>query len=181
MNLKWVLYVTLLSHSPKVKLELIRQAESFEQVREILEEGISKDDSSPADASWVCCCRRKAEAETKLNEWTNDPQVRTAMRDRQRYEMTKRKTPVAVHTWHLVTRVKTRSRTKPCHRKSGNTVFYFRCCPMKNTRPFLSFKKKKLYIRQNLKYEGNGHAYFFTWQWRYIYILTMSMNSNSKQ
>ncbi|XP_019723833.1 rab GTPase-binding effector protein 2 isoform X2 [Hippocampus comes] len=40
-----------LSQSLQVKLELIRQAESFEQVREILEEGISKDDSSPADAS----------------------------------------------------------------------------------------------------------------------------------
>ncbi|XP_077394846.1 rab GTPase-binding effector protein 2 isoform X2 [Festucalex cinctus] len=38
-----------LSQSLQVKLELIRQAESFEQVREILEEGISEDDSSPAD------------------------------------------------------------------------------------------------------------------------------------
>ncbi|XP_061604901.1 rab GTPase-binding effector protein 2 isoform X3 [Phyllopteryx taeniolatus] len=40
-----------LSQSLQVKLELIRQAESLEQVREILEEGISEADSSPADAS----------------------------------------------------------------------------------------------------------------------------------
>ncbi|XP_068509475.1 rab GTPase-binding effector protein 2 isoform X4 [Syngnathus scovelli] len=40
-----------LSQSLQVKLELIRQAESFEQVREILEEGMSDADSSPADAS----------------------------------------------------------------------------------------------------------------------------------
>ncbi|XP_077412598.1 rab GTPase-binding effector protein 2 isoform X2 [Vanacampus margaritifer] len=38
-----------LSQSLQVKLELIRQAESLEQVREILEEGISVDDSLPAD------------------------------------------------------------------------------------------------------------------------------------
>ncbi|XP_054616038.1 rab GTPase-binding effector protein 2 [Dunckerocampus dactyliophorus] len=40
-----------LSQSLQVKLELIRQAESLEQVRKILEEGISEDDSPPADAS----------------------------------------------------------------------------------------------------------------------------------
>ncbi|KAM9784012.1 rab GTPase-binding effector protein 2 isoform 4-T4 [Syngnathus typhle] len=40
-----------LSQSLQVKLELIRQAESLDQVREILEEGMSDADSSPADAS----------------------------------------------------------------------------------------------------------------------------------
>lgn len=35
----------------QVKLELIRQAESLEQVKEILEEGVSEGSSSPADAS----------------------------------------------------------------------------------------------------------------------------------
>ncbi|XP_037647489.1 rab GTPase-binding effector protein 2 [Sebastes umbrosus] len=40
-----------LSQSLQVKLELIRQAESLEQVREILEEGVSEGGSSPADAS----------------------------------------------------------------------------------------------------------------------------------
>ncbi|XP_026218608.1 rab GTPase-binding effector protein 2 [Anabas testudineus] len=40
-----------LSQSLQVKLELIRQAESLEQVREILEEGVSEGSSSPADAS----------------------------------------------------------------------------------------------------------------------------------
>lgn len=52
------LYEILALHSMKirillhqVKLELIRQAESLEQVREILEEGISEGSSSPADAS----------------------------------------------------------------------------------------------------------------------------------
>ncbi|XP_023265756.1 rab GTPase-binding effector protein 2 isoform X1 [Seriola lalandi dorsalis] len=40
-----------LSQSLQVKLELIRQAESLEQVREILEEGVSEAGSSPADAS----------------------------------------------------------------------------------------------------------------------------------
>ncbi|XP_077590340.1 rab GTPase-binding effector protein 2 [Stigmatopora nigra] len=39
-----------LSQSLQVRLELIRQAESFEQVREILEEGISEADSSSADS-----------------------------------------------------------------------------------------------------------------------------------
>lgn len=40
-----------LSQSLQVKLELIRQAESLEQVKEILEEGASEAGSSPADAS----------------------------------------------------------------------------------------------------------------------------------
>lgn len=40
-----------LSQSLQVKLELIRQAESLEQVREILEEGVSEAGSPPADAS----------------------------------------------------------------------------------------------------------------------------------
>lgn len=40
-----------LSQSLQVKLELIRQAESLEQVREILEEGVSEASSPPADAS----------------------------------------------------------------------------------------------------------------------------------
>ncbi|XP_029997320.1 rab GTPase-binding effector protein 2 [Sphaeramia orbicularis] len=40
-----------LSQSLQVKLELIRQAESLEQVRRILEEGVSEDGSPPADAS----------------------------------------------------------------------------------------------------------------------------------
>ncbi|XP_070704748.1 rab GTPase-binding effector protein 2 [Pempheris klunzingeri] len=40
-----------LSQSLQVKLELIRQADSLEQVREILEEGVSEAGSSPADAS----------------------------------------------------------------------------------------------------------------------------------
>uniref|UniRef100_A0A8D3ABR5 Rab GTPase-binding effector protein 2 n=2 Tax=Scophthalmus maximus TaxID=52904 RepID=A0A8D3ABR5_SCOMX len=40
-----------LSQSLQVKLEVIRQAESLEQVREILEEGVSEAASSPADAS----------------------------------------------------------------------------------------------------------------------------------
>ncbi|XP_037332158.2 rab GTPase-binding effector protein 2 [Pungitius pungitius] len=40
-----------LSQSLQVKLELIRQAESLEQVREILEEGVSEACSLPADAS----------------------------------------------------------------------------------------------------------------------------------
>uniref|UniRef100_A0A665TWN0 Rab GTPase-binding effector protein 2 n=1 Tax=Echeneis naucrates TaxID=173247 RepID=A0A665TWN0_ECHNA len=40
-----------LSQSLQVKLELIRQAESLEQVREILEEGVAEAGSSPADAS----------------------------------------------------------------------------------------------------------------------------------
>ncbi|CAB1444669.1 unnamed protein product [Pleuronectes platessa] len=40
-----------LSQSLQVKLEVIRQAESLEQVREILEEGVSEAGSSPADAS----------------------------------------------------------------------------------------------------------------------------------
>ncbi|XP_061703212.1 rab GTPase-binding effector protein 2 isoform X2 [Syngnathoides biaculeatus] len=40
-----------LSQSLQVKLELIRQAESLEQVREILGEGISDADPSPAEAS----------------------------------------------------------------------------------------------------------------------------------
>ncbi|XP_031176790.1 rab GTPase-binding effector protein 2 [Sander lucioperca] len=40
-----------LSQSLQVKLEVIRQAESLEQVREILEEGVSEASSSPADAS----------------------------------------------------------------------------------------------------------------------------------
>lgn len=40
-----------LSQSLQVKLELIRQAESLEQVKEILEEGGSEAGSSPADAS----------------------------------------------------------------------------------------------------------------------------------
>ncbi|KAA8584938.1 hypothetical protein FQN60_003632 [Etheostoma spectabile] len=40
-----------LSQSLQVKLEVIRQAESLEQVREILEEGVSEATSSPADAS----------------------------------------------------------------------------------------------------------------------------------
>ncbi|XP_077475085.1 rab GTPase-binding effector protein 2 isoform X2 [Stigmatopora argus] len=39
-----------LSQSLQVRLELIRQAESFEQVREILDEGIREADSSPADS-----------------------------------------------------------------------------------------------------------------------------------
>ncbi|XP_057673897.1 rab GTPase-binding effector protein 2 isoform X2 [Corythoichthys intestinalis] len=39
-----------LSQSLQVKLELIRQAESFEQIREILDEGISEADSSLADS-----------------------------------------------------------------------------------------------------------------------------------
>lgn len=37
--------------SPQVKLELIRQAETLEQVKEILEEGVSEAASPPADAS----------------------------------------------------------------------------------------------------------------------------------
>ncbi|GAA6226105.1 rab GTPase-binding effector protein 2 [Lates japonicus] len=40
-----------LSQSLQVKLELVRQAESLEHVREILEEGVSEAGSSPADAS----------------------------------------------------------------------------------------------------------------------------------
>ncbi|KAM8845753.1 rab GTPase-binding effector protein 2 isoform 2-T2 [Spinachia spinachia] len=40
-----------LSQSLQVKLEVIRQAESLEQVREILEEGVSEACSLPADAS----------------------------------------------------------------------------------------------------------------------------------
>ncbi|XP_042361126.1 rab GTPase-binding effector protein 2 [Plectropomus leopardus] len=40
-----------LSQSLQVKLEVIRQAESLEQVREILEGGVSEAGSSPADAS----------------------------------------------------------------------------------------------------------------------------------
>ncbi|XP_070836448.1 rab GTPase-binding effector protein 2 [Chaetodon trifascialis] len=40
-----------LSQSLQVKLELIRQAESLEQVKEILEEGVSEASSPPADAS----------------------------------------------------------------------------------------------------------------------------------
>nr|XP_046271570.1 rab GTPase-binding effector protein 2 isoform X2 [Scatophagus argus] len=40
-----------LSQSLQVKLELIRQAESLEQVKEILEEGVSEAGSLPADAS----------------------------------------------------------------------------------------------------------------------------------
>ncbi|KAM6913455.1 rab GTPase-binding effector protein 2 [Lycodopsis pacificus] len=40
-----------LSQSLQVKLEVIRQAESLEQVREILEEGVSEAGSPPADAS----------------------------------------------------------------------------------------------------------------------------------
>uniref|UniRef100_A0A671TZV4 Rab GTPase-binding effector protein 2 n=1 Tax=Sparus aurata TaxID=8175 RepID=A0A671TZV4_SPAAU len=40
-----------LSQSLQVKLELIRQAESLEQVKEILGEGVSEAGSSPADAS----------------------------------------------------------------------------------------------------------------------------------
>lgn len=40
-----------LSQSLQVKLELIRQAENLEQVKEILEEGISEDGSLPADVS----------------------------------------------------------------------------------------------------------------------------------
>ncbi|XP_068434965.1 rab GTPase-binding effector protein 2 [Clinocottus analis] len=40
-----------LSQSLQVKLEVIRQAESLEQVREILEEGVSEASSMPADAS----------------------------------------------------------------------------------------------------------------------------------
>ncbi|XP_034568027.1 rab GTPase-binding effector protein 2 [Notolabrus celidotus] len=40
-----------LSQSLQVKLELVRQAESLDQVREILEEGDSEAGSSPADAS----------------------------------------------------------------------------------------------------------------------------------
>nr|XP_020508883.1 LOW QUALITY PROTEIN: rab GTPase-binding effector protein 2 [Labrus bergylta] len=40
-----------LSQSLQVKLELVRQAESLDQVREILEEGVSEAASSPADAS----------------------------------------------------------------------------------------------------------------------------------
>uniref|UniRef100_A0A3Q3L262 Rab GTPase-binding effector protein 2 n=1 Tax=Mastacembelus armatus TaxID=205130 RepID=A0A3Q3L262_9TELE len=40
-----------LSQSLQVKLELIRQAESLDQVKEILEESVSKAGSSPADAS----------------------------------------------------------------------------------------------------------------------------------
>lgn len=40
-----------LSQSLQVKLELVRQAESLEQVREILEEGVSEAGAPPADAS----------------------------------------------------------------------------------------------------------------------------------
>uniref|UniRef100_A0A3B5A274 Rab GTPase-binding effector protein 2 n=1 Tax=Stegastes partitus TaxID=144197 RepID=A0A3B5A274_9TELE len=40
-----------LSQSLQVKLELVRQAETLEQVRKILEGGISQDGSSPVDAS----------------------------------------------------------------------------------------------------------------------------------
>lgn len=40
-----------LSQSLQVKLELIRQAETLEQVRKILEEGVSQDGSPPVDAS----------------------------------------------------------------------------------------------------------------------------------
>ncbi|XP_053194567.1 rab GTPase-binding effector protein 2 [Scomber japonicus] len=40
-----------LSQSLQVKLELIRQAENLEQVREILEEGVSEPGAPPADAS----------------------------------------------------------------------------------------------------------------------------------
>lgn len=40
-----------LSQSLQVKLELIRQAESLEQVKEILEDGVSEAASTPADAS----------------------------------------------------------------------------------------------------------------------------------
>ncbi|XP_062294437.1 rab GTPase-binding effector protein 2 [Scomber scombrus] len=40
-----------LSQSLQVKLELIRQAESLEQVREILEEGVSEPGAPPAEAS----------------------------------------------------------------------------------------------------------------------------------
>lgn len=36
---------------PQVKLELIRQAESLDQVKEILEEGAGDDRFPPADAS----------------------------------------------------------------------------------------------------------------------------------
>ncbi|KAG7243706.1 hypothetical protein INR49_011263, partial [Caranx melampygus] len=42
-----------LSQSLQVKLELIRQAESLDQVREILGEGVSEAGSSPAEASYV--------------------------------------------------------------------------------------------------------------------------------
>lgn len=40
-----------LSQSLQVKLEVIRQAETIEQVKEILEGGVSKGGSPPADAS----------------------------------------------------------------------------------------------------------------------------------
>ncbi|TKS91781.1 Rab GTPase-binding effector protein 2 MP13 protein [Collichthys lucidus] len=40
-----------LSQSLQVKLEVIRQAETLEQVKEILEDGVSEASSSPADAS----------------------------------------------------------------------------------------------------------------------------------
>ncbi|KAM9843102.1 LOW QUALITY PROTEIN: rab GTPase-binding effector protein 2 [Aulostomus maculatus] len=40
-----------LSQSLQVKLELVRQAETLEQVREILEDGVSEPGSPPADAS----------------------------------------------------------------------------------------------------------------------------------
>lgn len=45
--------LTRLSSLLQVKLEVIRQAETLEQVKEILEDGVSEASSSPADASWV--------------------------------------------------------------------------------------------------------------------------------
>lgn len=51
MNDQW--HIGLMCLISQVKLELIRQAESLDQVREILGEGVSEAGSPPADASWV--------------------------------------------------------------------------------------------------------------------------------
>lgn len=64
--------------SLQVKLELVRQAESLEQVREILEEGVSEAGAPPADASWVSESHvgtKEHRPRWNLPRWTNKAQV----------------------------------------------------------------------------------------------------------
>lgn len=65
-------YITDPSLSIQVKLELIRQAESLEQVKEILEEGVSEAGSPPADASWAITSHWNQRAQTKIKHPKRD-------------------------------------------------------------------------------------------------------------
>lgn len=71
-------YFTDLPLSLQVKLELIRQAESLEQVKEILEEGVSEIGSSPANTSWVHTATKEHRPRENLTSGTNKGQLTIA-------------------------------------------------------------------------------------------------------